>query len=151
MLSNLGSCFVSLISALPKLMLGRMGASLISSRYKRFHSYIVSTVTSPVYLITAHLAGTGEEEGRSLYGSQALVFSGSPDWASLSFSYQGYPCVFALPSWALLGASPAGLSPAFEVGSLHACLGESHRRPRDSSLQVYTTSQLREAWEGSTQ
>lgn len=97
MLSNLGSCFVSLISALPKLMLGRMGASLISSRYKRFHSYIVSTVTSPVYLITAHLAGTGEEEGRSLYGSQALVFSGNPDWASLSFSYRGTPVFLSCP------------------------------------------------------
>lgn len=106
MSSNLGCCFVSLIFALPKLMLGWMGASLTSSRYKRFHSDMVSTVTSPVCLITAHLAGTGGEEGRSLFGSQALGFSGSPDWASLSFSYQGNPCVFSLPSWALLGASP---------------------------------------------
>lgn len=86
-----------------------------------------------------------------MYGSQALGFRGNRDWASLSFSYHGHPCVFVFPSWALLDASSAGLSPAFEVGSFHACLSESHRRPSDSSLQVYTTSQLREAWEGSTQ
>lgn len=130
-------------------MLGRMGTSLKSLRYRRFQICMASTVISPAHLITAHLAGTWGGGGQRL-----VVFSGSGvQWRSwpglpLAFPTRGTLCFcHALH----VGLSPAGLSPPFEAGSFYPCLSEPHRRQCNSWFWVYTTGKPREAWEGSSE
>lgn len=83
MLCDLGDCSVSLISALPRLMLGSMGrgSSLKALTYRSFQTCVVSTVTSLAHLSPLVSLALKEEEGRGSWSSQALESSRDPDLA----------------------------------------------------------------------
>ena len=97
MLSDLGCGLVSLISALPKRMLGRMWCFSKHQGTGVFGSvWVVSTVMPLPTWPLPTCRHSEEEEGRGLQSSQALGSSRDPGLHS-ALPTRGTPC-FATPS-----------------------------------------------------